>query len=161
MNAKLESADDPSAGSPTETLLRLLLPPSGDVHCTPKDMFRKVEQINLRIVHRIVQSVGDGQCVQRAGTESARVDDSPLQGIPCFYLHHVVYCRLPNLFRQGYTFVECFNGVGVQPRTSKGITDLPLPQTSLRWKHKAPPGSNQLRMIFDTLYQAMVSFVTG
>ena len=26
----------------------------------------------------------------------------------------------------------------VQPRTSKGITDLLLPQTSLRWKSQSP-----------------------
>ena len=49
----LKCVNDPSAGSPTETLLRLLLPLSDEVH-----MFCKAEQINLRIIHRITQSEG-------------------------------------------------------------------------------------------------------
>ena len=54
----LECVNDPSAGSPTETLLRLLLPPSDEARKTSKDMFCKAEQIKLRNVHRIAQSVG-------------------------------------------------------------------------------------------------------
>ena len=57
-NMTLECVNDSSAGSPTETLLRLLLPLSDEVHYTSKDMFCKAEQINLRNIHRITQSVG-------------------------------------------------------------------------------------------------------
>ena len=50
-------ANDPSAGSPTETLLRLLLPLSDKVHSSfhikPKDGNDAVPSI-----HRITQSVG-------------------------------------------------------------------------------------------------------
>jgi hypothetical protein len=74
---------DPSAGSPTETLLRLLLPLDDKVHWT----FRNVSAPAATVIsptnspdHPIGRS--DGRCVQRAGTYSARVDDSRLQGIP-------------------------------------------------------------------------------
>ena len=52
-------ANDPSAGSPTETLLRLLLPLSDKVYTTlrrpPQETPR---QLALRRIHRITQSVG-------------------------------------------------------------------------------------------------------
>ena len=60
--------NDPSAGSPTETLLRLLLPlddgarrASGHAEARPPDNSPQ---------HPIGRS--DGRCVQRAGTHSAR-----------------------------------------------------------------------------------------
>ena len=40
--------------------------------------------------------------------------------------------RLPSPVEQGYRLVERISVARVQPRTSKGITDLLLPQTSLR-----------------------------
>ena len=62
--------NDPSAGSPTETLLRLLLPLENLVHLS--------FQISKRLLHRFDFSpknslnlpIGssDGRCVQRAGT---------------------------------------------------------------------------------------------
>ena len=63
---------DPSAGSPTETLLRLLLPLSAPVRAS----FRRSHSLVVRrerpdspkisLVHPIGSS--DGRCVQRAGT---------------------------------------------------------------------------------------------
>ena len=52
------NTNDPSAGSPTETLLRLLLPLSDKVyttyHCKSRDPFIA----SIWIIHRITQSVG-------------------------------------------------------------------------------------------------------
>ena len=55
---KLTSANDPSAGSPTETLLRLLLPLSDKVHQTFCCIFQELTDAAVRIIHRITQSVG-------------------------------------------------------------------------------------------------------
>ena len=50
-------SNDPSAGSPTETLLRLLLPLSDKVHQTfHKDVVRQLPAV--QVIHRITQSVG-------------------------------------------------------------------------------------------------------
>ena len=51
-------ANDPSAGSPTETLLRLLLPLSDKVHQTLHCNVQKLNTAAVRIIHRITQSVG-------------------------------------------------------------------------------------------------------
>ena len=63
------SCNDPSAGSPTETLLRLLLPLSATVWSS----FRQQGRVNRQegnprtsLKHSIGSS--DGRCVQRAGT---------------------------------------------------------------------------------------------
>ena len=69
--------------------------------------------------------------------------------------------RLPNLFRQGYNLVECISVARVQPRTSKGITDLFLPQTSLRYTYTVPPRSNQIRTTPKTFQQAEAWLVNG
>ena len=73
----------------------------------------------------------DGRCVQRAGTQSAQADDFGLLGIPrstliiaTSYPHHNTCCRLPNPSRRGSKPVECISVARVEPRTSKGITDL-------------------------------------
>ena len=50
--------NDPSAGSPTETLLRLLLPLSDKVHETFRRNVQKLSTASVRIIHRITQSVG-------------------------------------------------------------------------------------------------------
>ena len=55
---ELISANDPSAGSPTETLLRLLLPLSDKVHETFQHNVQKLSTASVRIIHRITQSVG-------------------------------------------------------------------------------------------------------
>ena len=48
------ACNDPSAGSPTETLLRLLLPLSGLVYKT----FQMRRKAKVRIIHQTTQSVG-------------------------------------------------------------------------------------------------------
>ena len=50
--------NDPSAGSPTETLLRLLLPLSDKVHQTFRYNVQELNTVAVRIIHRITQSVG-------------------------------------------------------------------------------------------------------
>ena len=49
---------DPSAGSPTETLLRLLLPLSNKVYLTFQSSNELPRQVSVRNIHRIAQSVG-------------------------------------------------------------------------------------------------------
>ena len=60
--------NDPSAGSPTETLLRLLLPLSVKVHSSFHAMTRNWTKHGPKYSpeHSIGRS--DGRCVQRAGT---------------------------------------------------------------------------------------------
>jgi hypothetical protein len=72
--------NDPSAGSPTETLLRLLLPLSDKVYITSRIEFKPRRSPEGSPDHSIGRS--DGRCVQRAGTYSAQADDLCLQGIP-------------------------------------------------------------------------------
>ena len=55
---RIMRANDPSAGSPTETLLRLLLPLSDKVHQTFHCNVQKLNTAAVRIIHRITQSVG-------------------------------------------------------------------------------------------------------
>ena len=65
--------NDPSAGSPTETLLRLLLPLNATVWSSSRQPGRVIRQANsLRT--SLKRSIGssDGRCVQRAGTYSRR-----------------------------------------------------------------------------------------
>ena len=57
------SVNDPSAGSPTETLLRLLLPLSDMVYL----IFRACAQ-SKRFTGPLEIGRSDGRCVQRAGT---------------------------------------------------------------------------------------------
>ena len=54
----LHRVNDPSAGSPTETLLRLLLPLSDKVHKTFRNAPQRTAARSVRIIHRITQSVG-------------------------------------------------------------------------------------------------------
>ena len=51
-------ANDPSAGSPTETLLRLLLPLSVKIHQTFHNNIQELKDAAVRIIHRDTQSVG-------------------------------------------------------------------------------------------------------
>ena len=55
---ELDSVNDPSAGSPTETLLRLLLPLSDKVHEAFQRNVQRLSTASVRIIHRITQSVG-------------------------------------------------------------------------------------------------------
>ena len=64
-----QTSNDPSAGSPTETLLRLLLPLNDQVW----ESSRHKKGVNLSSVNpntSLNHSIGssDGRCVQRAGT---------------------------------------------------------------------------------------------
>ena len=61
------SVNDPSAGSPTETLLRLLLPLSDKVYLTFRDTARSRAQ-SKRFTGPLEIGRSDGRCVQRAGT---------------------------------------------------------------------------------------------
>ncbi|KAK8684323.1 hypothetical protein V6N13_040353 [Hibiscus sabdariffa] len=88
--------NDPSAGSPTETLLRLLLPLNNKVQWTSRDV---------------------------AGSEPPMSPRSEHFTGP--------FNRLPGPVGQGYRLVEYISVARVRPRTSKGITNLLLPQTSL------------------------------
>ena len=89
----------------------------------------------------------DGRCVQRAGTYSMRDDDSRLQGIPRCTTNN---CNSRSLARREFKRLAQIDPLGpadmlvarvsvarVRPRTSKGITDLLLPQTSLVCKAKS------------------------
>ena len=60
--------NDPSAGSPTETLLRLLLPLNDQVCTISRTQKAKAQGHNPKasLSHSIGSS--DGRCVQRAGT---------------------------------------------------------------------------------------------
>ncbi len=49
---------DPSAGSPTETLLRLLLPLNDKVHLISRSVNGLPRYSPIQNIHRIVQSVG-------------------------------------------------------------------------------------------------------
>ena len=51
-------ANDPSAGSPMETLVRLLRPRSEQVHYTFRCNVQDLNIVAVRIIHRITQSVG-------------------------------------------------------------------------------------------------------
>ncbi|KAL3069650.1 hypothetical protein niasHS_015884 [Heterodera schachtii] len=75
----------------------------------------------------------DGRCVQRAGTYSERVDDSPLQGIP--RSRTIIAMSDPNHGKFSPVYqplsgkdkhADFASVARVQPRTSKGITDLLL-----------------------------------
>lgn len=46
--------------------------------------------------------------------------------------------RLPRPVGQGYRLVEYISVARVRPRTSKGITDLLLPQTSVALNRHSP-----------------------
>ena len=63
------SVNDPSAGSPTETLLRLLLPLNATVWSSSRQPGRVIRQANSPRTS-LKRSIGssDGRCVQRAGT---------------------------------------------------------------------------------------------
>ncbi|CAI8604684.1 unnamed protein product [Vicia faba] len=88
--------NDPSAGSPTETLLRLLLPLNDKVQWTSHNV---------------------------AGSGPPTSPQSEHFTGP--------FNRLPGPVGQGYRLVEYISVARVRPRTSKGITDLLLPQTSV------------------------------
>ena len=70
--------NDPSEGSPTETLLRLLLPTNIKVYLNSQ-IVKPTNPLNSP-PHSIGRS--DGRCVQRAGTKSMQAHDLRILGIP-------------------------------------------------------------------------------
>ena len=68
-NQHKQTDNDPSAGSPTETLLRLLLPLNATVWSSSRQAGRVISQPNSPRTS-LKRSIGssDGRCVQRAGT---------------------------------------------------------------------------------------------
>ena len=66
---KINTNNDPSAGSPTETLLRLLLPLNATVWSSSRQAVRVIRLPNSPRTS-LKRSIGssDGRCVQRAGT---------------------------------------------------------------------------------------------
>ena len=128
--------DDPTAGSPTETLLRLLLPPNAWVRRSFRKPMPPCDGISTSLNSSPSHSVGssDGRCVQRAGTYSTRDDDSHLQGIPCSREIVPSLCPKREGVSHGYPIftdqdlkhADSFIVARVRPRTSKGITDLLL-----------------------------------
>ena len=156
----LSFGNDPSAGSPTETLLRLLLPLSARVRSPfrPAPTGGRMPARVRRSIDRttsLERSIGssDGRCVQRAGTQSARDDDSRLLGIPGS--REILSSLCPDYDRVSFGFTSlsargpsrggrartrprtrptALRRSGplaaptivarVRPRTSKGITDL-------------------------------------
>ncbi|XLT28966.1 hypothetical protein HN873_060258 [Arachis hypogaea] len=95
--------NDPSSGSPTEILLRLLLPLNDKVQWTSHNV---------------------------AGSEPPTSPRSEHFTEP--------FNRLPGPVGQGYRLVEYISVARVWPRTSKGITYLLLPQTSVAWAAIVP-----------------------
>lgn len=73
--------NDPSAGSPTDTLLRLLLPLNDTIWGNSNsDKINHHQTPYYSLNHSIGNS--DGRCVQRPETYSMPVDDRRLLGIP-------------------------------------------------------------------------------
>ena len=69
VSQRMTNGNDPSAGSPTETLLRLLLPLNASVWSSSRKTV-SVSQLNHNPRTSLKRSIGssDGRCVQRAGT---------------------------------------------------------------------------------------------
>ena len=75
-----------------------------------------------------------------------QADDLRLLGIPrwrwiiaIIYPHHDARLEdYPDLSAKVNELVDCTSVARVRPRTSKGITDLLLPQTSIRYTQNSP-----------------------
>jgi hypothetical protein len=76
--------NDPSAGSPTDTLLRLLRPLPHIICPTSQPNDHGQADHGTHPYRSLTGTIGrsDGRCVQRAGTLSTRANDSRLLGIP-------------------------------------------------------------------------------
>ena len=99
----------------------------------------------------------DGRCVQRAGTKSTQYDELDLLRIPRLRSkiakidpqHDQLSKDYPGLPPKDFKLVELIIVVRVPPKTSKGITDLLLPQTSIGLKPIVPLRSNCYERIKD------------
>ncbi|KAL3073926.1 hypothetical protein niasHT_036014 [Heterodera trifolii] len=146
--AALSGTPDPTYGSTPKAWLVRQLPrnvrqrpqvisndlcPSADggIWCLHTDRSRNTNRPRISRNGSVPGS--DGRCVQRAGTYSERVDDSPLQGIPrsrtIVAMSDPNHGKFPPVYQplSGKDKHADFASVArVQPRTSKGITDLLL-----------------------------------
>lgn len=123
--AQVPSGMDPSAGSPTETLLRLLSNLGTAAHARPR-------------LPRAPISDSDGRCVQRTGTLSPRAGDPRVLGIPRSARapsRASPAARCAHASRRG---APARTVARVQPAASKGITDL-LSPALLRLRAGRPP----------------------
>ena len=85
---ELSVNNDPSAGSPTETLLRLLLP-LDNLICKCYELYFVLSMKNvISPIYSSTDPIGrsDGRCVQRAGTYSVHIDDKHLLDIPSLHI---------------------------------------------------------------------------
>src|SRR5260370_41352454 len=91
------SVNDPSAGSPTETLLRLLLPLNNPVRSTSQTNWTVYPFQYADQKASLSRSIGSshGRGVQRTATKPPQSDDSVLLGLPLsralismLYPHH-------------------------------------------------------------------------
>jgi hypothetical protein len=144
--------NDPSAGSPTDTLLRLLLPLNDTIWGNSNVVNRNQPQTPY---YSLNHSIGnsDGRCVQRPETYSMPVSDRRLLGIPRSWRiianvnpqHDWRFKDFPTLSGQGRVRelqlltaqIELHNKLFYsiivareRPRTSESITDLLSPTAS-------------------------------
>ena len=78
----ISSKNDPAAGSPTATLLRLL-PLLDREYRQILDRPRLLEDKSSKWLYSLPITGNDGRCVQEPGTYSVRSDETRLQDIPC------------------------------------------------------------------------------
>ena len=124
--------NDPSAGSPTETLLRLLLPLNVPVR-TPFRRSRKIALTFASPGDSLVHSIGssDGRCVQRAGTYFRWAEDPTLQRYSLF----VGYFTKP----QAQASCITTNALLVRARTSNRVGFQRVTHSFRRRKMKDEP----------------------
>ena len=156
---------DPSAGSPTETLLRLLQ----FLNNFSLQLFSLLSAdaskgfpsylLNYPI------SCSDGRCVQRAGTQSIQTNDLYLQGIPRSRLIVTKVYPKHNIYNNAFyakfkrkTHIIYIIVARVQPKTSKGITDLLLLYLSSYWIYEILLRTHELTYVNK---EVKISFVNG
>ena len=124
--------NDPSAGSPTETLLRLLFPLSAKICLIFSFDTIKKTHLNTQSVKAtggvyILQGRNQHELMTRAYQEFLVQDPQLQRSIPSTALTK----KITQILSDQEKLVESAIVVRVQLRTSKGITDLLLPQTSM------------------------------
>ncbi len=133
--SKIKFDNDPSAGSPTETLLRLL---PGSSQCD-QNSFRTIRNLTASNRQSLFFSnwlspgqrravCTKGRDVINAGWWPALTGNSSFKGNNCNSLSQSrrILTWLPGHFWLGNAHSDSFSVARVQPRTSEGITDLLL-----------------------------------
>ncbi len=142
--SKGKSENDPAAGSPTATLLRLL-PLLDCKYCqisTKQNRGNPDSAISKRLYSQPITG-NDGRCVQEPGTYSVRSDETRLQDIPRSWRiissinpHHDFGSKFPQPLRarlQGKKLAVEVSVLRVQPSTFRSITDLLWALVSMRF----------------------------